>query len=100
MGRSPHDSPPPPAQPPGQFPMDADVWQEVIVRLRLAPQHVCLVEQLLQGKRDKQIARALGIKLPTLRTYFRRVFDRVEVDDRVGLILKIFRVAHELDQHP
>lgn len=83
---------------PNGIPLDPEVWQQVVIRLRLAPQHVRMVELLLQGKRDKQIVQELGIKLPTLRTYFRRTFDRVEVADRVELILRVFTVAFEIQR--
>lgn len=89
-----------PGPSPDRLPLDPAVWEQVVTRLRLAPQHVRIVELLLQGKRDKQIVQELGIKLPTLRTYFRRTFDRAGVADRVELILKVFAVAREIESDP
>ncbi|MGE0366577.1 MAG: response regulator transcription factor [Phycisphaerales bacterium] len=78
------------------FPFTETVWLHVALALRLAPQQSRIVELLLQGKRDKQIATELGLTIPTVRTYLARTFQRVGVADRVELILRVFAVAEQL----
>ncbi len=80
-------------RPPLPLPMDARTWKAIARELRLSARHVRIVALLLRGMRDKQIARAMGLRLSTLRTHLSRIFARVGVQDRVELILRIFALA-------
>lgn len=79
------------------LPMDATTWQAIVDQLALPPQQIRVVELILRGQQDKEIATALGLSFPTVRTYLKRVFDRAEVSDRVGLVLHIFAMAQKLN---
>lgn len=57
--------------------------------LRLPPRQADIVRLILQGKQDKEIAAALGLRRSTIRTYLARIFARLGVSDRVQLILCI-----------
>ena len=72
-------------------------WSAAVASLRLSARHARIIELLLQGKKDKQIARELGLKMPTLRTYLSRLFARFETGDRVALMLHVLAVirAHQ-----
>lgn len=78
------------------LPMDAATWQAIIDELALPPQQIRVVELILRGQQDKEIALLLDLSFPTVRTYLKRIFDRVEVSDRVGLVLRIFAMAQKL----
>jgi DNA-binding CsgD family transcriptional regulator len=78
---------------PATFPLDSDEWQHVISTLRLAPQQAKIVELILRGKRNKQIAHILGISESTVRTYLGRMFARLDVSDRMELVLRVFAVC-------
>ena len=54
-----------------------------------------ILHLLFGGYSDKQIATKLGIALPTVRTYLGRLFLRYNVNDRVELVLHIFRNYRE-----
>ncbi len=75
------------------FPLDRETWAKTISILCLSPQQARIVELLLLGMRDKQIAAQMGLKVPTVRTYLDRIFKRVGVQDRVELILRVFSIA-------
>lgn len=75
------------------FPIEEELWPQVAASLRLTAQQRRVVELLLTGKRDKQIASELGIAFATVRTHLDRIFARVGVADRVELILKVFATA-------
>ena len=75
------------------FPFDAATWTCIVEALDLPPQQARIVERILRGMCDKQIALDLGIGLPTVRTYLTRVFRHLEVDDRVQLVLRVFAEA-------
>lgn len=77
------------------FPLDDALWREVADALALSPQQARIVELILQGKQDKDIAADLKLSVPTVRTYLKRVFDRVGVGDRIQLVLRVFALALE-----
>lgn len=67
--------------------------------LRLSPQQARIVGLILQGKRDKQIAAALGLQVPAVRTHLRAIFARNELADRMELALRIFATLRGRDGH-
>lgn len=80
------------------LPFDKDTWIQVVRVLRLSPRLASTLELLLRGTDDKGIASALGIGLPTVRTYLERLRRRLGAEDRVGVILSIFAMVVELKQ--
>lgn len=79
-----------PARGPLSFPFDDQTWTRIASAFGLAPQEARTVERILCGMCDKQIAADLRIGVSTLRTYLRRIFDRLGVEDRVQLVLRVF----------
>jgi DNA-binding NarL/FixJ family response regulator len=77
-----------------ELPFTPDKWQRLIHALRLPPQQLRVVELILRNKCDKQIADAMGLKKPTVRTYMQRIFARMGVCDRVELVLKLCALSH------
>ncbi len=69
--------------------MTSDEWRKLSRRLGLPPRQTAIVELILRGKRDKQIAECLGLSHSTVRTHLHQVFDRFNVTDRVELVLRI-----------
>jgi DNA-binding NarL/FixJ family response regulator len=65
----------------------------VAERLAISPQQKRIVELILCGKQDRDIADALGLTVPTVRTYLTRVFARVGATDRMDLVLRVFALA-------
>ena len=70
-------------------------WQDVIRVLHLTPQQTGIVRLILQDKKDKEIAAEMRLNFWTVRTHLSRIFTRLGVDDRVGLVLRVFAVARE-----
>ena len=71
-------------------------WSMITTQLALTPRQIAIVRELLTGKSDKQIVRCLRMSLPTLRTHLSRLFDKTGCEDRVGLVLIVFRIALEV----
>jgi len=69
--------------------LDAGQLNEIVQSLRLSRQQAKIVELILQGRKDKQIAVDLGLSVHTVRTYLKRTFERLGVDDRFDLLLQI-----------
>jgi len=73
--------------------LSPDAWHHIVASLQLSPQQARIVALILQGKQDKEIAAELHLNRYTIRTYLRRVFDRVELEDRMALVLRIFALC-------
>ncbi|QDV71880.1 helix-turn-helix domain-containing protein [Botrimarina mediterranea] len=83
--------------------MDAATWRDVRERLDLAPQQSRIVELILRGKPDKEIALELGLSVPTIRTYLRRAYRRLGASDKLTLVLRVFETAQaslQESRHP
>lgn len=65
--------------------LTADECRELVTVLDLSPMQARIAALILEGKKDKQIAAALGLKRCTVRTYLGRIFLRLGVTDRMGL---------------
>mgnify|MGYP001051782046 CR=1 FL=1 len=70
-------------------------WAELREELSLSPRQADVVEQLLMGHSDKQIARELQMSVPTVRTHLCRLFSRFDVEDRCELILHVYACFRE-----
>jgi DNA-binding NarL/FixJ family response regulator len=73
----------------------ANEWMELKRDLSLSPRQADVVEQLLQGHSDKQIAHELQMSVPTVRTHLCRLFTRFGVEDRCELIVHVYRRFRE-----
>jgi DNA-binding NarL/FixJ family response regulator len=71
-----------------------DRWEKVATSLRFTPQEAKIVESLLCGMRDKQIASALRLSVSTVRSHLSRIFIRHKITDRVELVLLVLRRFH------
>lgn len=72
------------------------MWPSVTESLQLSKQQARIVAAMLKGLCDKEIATELGLRLPTVRTYLSRIFRGLDVEDRVGVILRVFAAAQSV----
>jgi DNA-binding NarL/FixJ family response regulator len=80
----------------GELPCDPRTWRRVAEDLALSPQQERIVELILRGKQDREIATELALTVPTVRTYLTRTYRRVDVPDRMHLVLRIFSIAQSI----
>lgn len=79
-----------------QWPLlSSQEWGQLTQQLELTPRQAEIIRHLLLGKSDKQIARELGITVPTVRTHMGRLFHKLGISDRVELILHVFACLRE-----
>jgi len=78
-------------------PVSAQDMAELKERLGLAPRQAEIVNHILRGKADKQIARELGISVPTVRTHLGRLFRKVGVNGRVEPTLHLATALRNQD---
>lgn len=60
--------------------------QPAMLRL-LSPREQEVLAAVVEGKRNKEIARELGVSVGTVKTHLRHIFRKLTVDDRVTAIL-------------
>ncbi|MFC1739102.1 response regulator transcription factor [Planctomycetota bacterium] len=70
-------------------------WLELVNELSLCPRQAEVIKLLFQGHSDKQIASEMQISVATVRTYLTRLFLRFNLQDRVELVLYVFRHFRE-----
>jgi DNA-binding CsgD family transcriptional regulator len=69
-------------------------WRQVVEDLELPPRQAQVIQHMLHGRSDKQIAQELGIAVPTVRAHVTRLFRRFELSDRIELVLHIVGHVH------
>jgi len=82
------------------LPLDDGHWQAVVQAMQLSPQQAKIVELVLRGKCDKQIAIAMKLSEPTLRTYLQRISARTQTRGRMELAMRVLAVSHQVDHEP
>ncbi len=60
----------------------------------LTEREIQIVEQLLAGHSNKEIANTLHISENTVKTHLKHLFEKFNAKDRLALVLKIQRLAH------
>jgi DNA-binding CsgD family transcriptional regulator len=70
-----------------RFPFTPNEWSELADASEMSPRQKQIAQCILSGMGDKQIAEEIGIKVPTVRTHMGRLFDKLDVNDRVELVL-------------
>lgn len=65
-------------------------WEELKHELSLTDRQSEIVERLLSGQGDKQIAHELQMSAGTLRTHLDRLFRRFAAKDRSELVAYVF----------
>ncbi len=64
-------------------------WARLAGSLGLSPRQTDVVKCLFRGFADKQTARRLGISVSTIRPHMKTLFMKLNVEDRIELILRV-----------
>jgi DNA-binding NarL/FixJ family response regulator len=75
----------------------ATEWSEIVAHFGLSPRQAEVAGQILKGRTDAMIAKALGIRKPTVRSYVGQLLTRLEVSNRLELAIRIFTVFRSLN---
>jgi len=65
-------------------------WAELVSDLSLSTRQAEVVEQLLLGHSDKQIATDMQISVWGVRAHLKRLFSKFDLQDRHELVLYVF----------
>ena len=77
-------------------------WIAIGAALNLSPRELCIVVLIFEGRTRDSIARNLReadgtpLSTSTVRAYIDRLFEKLRVEDKVGLILRVVRVHRML----
>jgi DNA-binding CsgD family transcriptional regulator len=63
---------------------------DILKQMDISPREGQIIEQILLGYSDKQIAENLDMAVPTIRTHLKRTFSKLGVNGRGELIVHVF----------
>lgn len=66
-------------------------WQEIAQRLELSSRELSIVRLVFEEAEEQDIAARFGTSVNTVRTQLRRLYRKLGVQSRVGLVLRIVR---------
>lgn len=96
MDRPKRTTPSLPAESFPPLPLDPALWEAIFAALGLSPRQAQVVELMLRGMCDKQIAASMGISEPTIRTYLDRIWARTRTHGRMELAMRVLAVSHSV----
>lgn len=70
----------------GERPLPPRVAERMASRIGLSPREVDVIELIAGGKRNKEIADALGITQETVQTHIKKLFHKLGVNDRTAAL--------------
>lgn len=80
------------------LPIEESHWKAIVAVLELSSQQAKVVELMLRGLGDKQIAAEIGISEPTLRTYQSRIAARTRTRGRMELAMRVMETSRQVDR--
>jgi len=72
-------------------------WRSIAVRLGLSPREDQIVRCLFDSKNERTIALELGISHHTVHTHVKRLYRKLDVTDRAGLLAEILSAFLSLE---
>jgi two-component system NarL family response regulator len=80
----------------GQQPMSSGVARQLATRLKredLTQRELDVLQSLVKGRSNKEIAAALFVSESTVKTHMQNLFGKLGVQDRVGAVLAAIRLG-------
>jgi DNA-binding NarL/FixJ family response regulator len=81
---------------PGEDMFSGEDWTLIAASLHLSARELSVAVLMFEGKTRFQIARKLQCAPGTVRVYIDRLFTKLQVKDRLDLVLRIVRVHLQL----
>lgn len=79
-----------------QLPIPVKHWREVVRTVGFSTQHARIVELVLRGFTDKEIADEMQLGLGTIKDYMGRIGRHTQTNGRVQLIVHLFAASYDL----
>lgn len=71
-------------------------WRQLAARARMTPRQLDVARLMCRGLANKQVALWLGLSINTIGMHQRLLFRRLNVHDRVGLVVRFVLAEREL----
>ena len=81
---------------PGEGFFSGEDWNRLGAKLKLTNTELCVTVLIFEGKTRAQIARRLGCAFGTVGNHFDHLFRKLNVRNRVELVLRITRIHRSL----
>ena len=65
-------------------------WRSVAASLSLSPRELQITQEIFDDEKEAAIALKLGLSIHTVHTYLERVYQKLNVASRCGLLLRVF----------
>lgn len=75
-----------------------DEWERLVEQLGITERQAEILQRVIDGQSDRQIAADLCIREPTVRSHLQRLFVEFGVSDRTALAIEVFRVFRVTDR--
>ena len=75
---------------------ETETWHVVRVALSLSKRELQIVQSVFDDESEVQTARRLSISKHTVHTYVERIYRKLEVQSRVGLVVRVFAVFQQV----
>jgi DNA-binding NarL/FixJ family response regulator len=76
------------------LPLAPEHWRGIVKSMGLSAQQARIVELVLRGARQKEIADLMRIAEPTVKTYLQRIFVRTKTTNRMQLAMRVLAHSH------
>lgn len=80
--------------------LSKQAWEEIARYLKLSGREVQMAKGIFDGATDGQISDSLGISEHTVHTHFNRLFNKLDVSTRVGVVLRVIEELFTLTLSP
>lgn len=77
-------------------PIDPDRWSAAVAAMKLTPQLARVVELVMQGLTNKQIATAMDLSVDTVKDYLKRISTRTGTQGRYQLMLYVVSISDDV----
>jgi DNA-binding CsgD family transcriptional regulator len=80
-------------------------WQDQVIlrakeRFQLTPRETTVVEHLLKGWTNKEIANAMRLSEQTVKEHFKHIFDKTRATTRTGILMQVVHSGLRRDPAP
>ncbi len=85
---------------PGQAVFVPGEWRSLAHCLGLSPRETGIVRAVFDGDSEKRTAERLGLSPHTVHTYLWRIYRKLQVQSREGLLVRVFAEFRSLPKRP
>lgn len=65
-------------------------WTQLAISLHLTPRELDVVKKIVDGRKETALATELGISTHTVHSHLARLYRKLGVEGRCGLLVKVF----------